>query len=270
VSADTGIDLANDSYNIYISGIDQWASEKGMDLERSDVNMIATICPKTRKILLTSIPRDSYVKLHTAGQMDKLTHTGVYGIDETLGTVEDWLGIDLNYYVKMNFSAVVDIIDAIGGVTVDVSSAEAAYLRSAGFNDIKTGKQLLDGNQALCYARIRKIDSDWVRITRQREVVQSALQKVGELPLPEMLKLVDTVLPMVKTNIPEDKMAELILLLPKLKDVEFQQMTIPAKGTYGGKKGMGGRSMYAADFNKNAKILQEFLYPQLSEKPDGG
>ena len=84
-----------------------------------------------------------------------------------------------------------------------------------------------------------------------------------------MLKLVDTVLPMVKTNIPEDKMAELILLLPKLKDVEFQQMTIPVKGTYGGKKGMGGRSMYAADFNKNAKILQEFLYPQLSEKPDG-
>ena len=91
------------------------------------------------------------------------------------------------------------------------------------------------------------------------------MERVGKLPLDEMLKLVDKVLPMVKTNIPEEKMAELILLLPRLKDAEFQQMTIPKKGTYGSKKGMGGRPMYSADFDANAKILQELLYPQLQE-----
>ena len=95
------------------------------------------------------------------------------------------------------------------------------------------------------------------------------MEKVGELPLSEMLKLVNTMLPMVKTTIPKDKMAELIMLLSQRKDAQFQQMTISAKGTYGGKKNMGSRNMYAADLNKNSKILHEFLCRQLSEKLDG-
>ena len=118
-TADAGFNIAEDPFNIYITGIDMWNHEKGYDHERSDVNMIVTVNPQTRKILLTSIPRDSYVRLHTAGEMDKLTHTGVYGVDETLNTVHDWLGIDLNYYVKVNFTAVVKIINAMGGITVE-------------------------------------------------------------------------------------------------------------------------------------------------------
>ena len=266
----------DDVYNILLLGTDERTKEgKYSDAARSDVCMLLSInlSGENPVISLVSFERGMGVPILDGvyeGQWDWLTHVFRYGgANLMVREIRECFKLDVDHYVRVNFGMFMRAIDAIGGVTVDVSSAEAAYLRSAGFNDIKTGKQLLDGNQALCYARIRKIDSDWVRITRQREVVQSALQKVGELPLPEMLKLVDTVLPMVKTNIPEDKMAELILLLPKLKDVEFQQMTIPAKGTYGGKKGMGGRSMYAADFNKNAKILQEFLYPQLSEKPDG-
>ncbi len=114
----SAIDPTEQSFNIYITGIDQWAHEKGLDLERSDVNMIVTVNPVTKKVLLTSIPRDSYIKLHTAQQMDKLTHTGVYGVDETLNTVEDWTGLDLNYYVKMNFTGARDVINAMGGIDV--------------------------------------------------------------------------------------------------------------------------------------------------------
>ena len=95
------VDVTQEPFNVYITGIDQWASEKGLDLERSDVNMIVTVNPATKQMLLTSIPRDSYVKLHTAQEMDKLTHTGIYGVDETLNTVEDWFGIDLNYYEEL-------------------------------------------------------------------------------------------------------------------------------------------------------------------------
>lgn len=110
--------MTEEPFNVYITGIDQWASEKGMDLERSDVNMIVTVNPATKQMLLTSIPRDSYVKLHTAQQMDKLTHTGIYGVDETLNTVSDWLGVDMNYYVKMNFTGAMTIITAMDGIDV--------------------------------------------------------------------------------------------------------------------------------------------------------
>ena len=212
VSADTEIDLANDSYNIYISGIDQWASEKGMDLERSDVNMIATICPKTRKILLTSIPRDSYVKLHTAGQMDKLTHTGVYGIDETLGTVEDWLGIDLNYYVKMNFSAVVDIIDAIGGV--DVYSPKEFKPSKRSWWTVKKGWNHMSGKYALAFARERKAfnNEDSQRVENQQRVVDAILTKMMTSPAlltnyPEILKAAGD---NMSTNMSTDDMQALV------------------------------------------------------------
>ena len=98
--------ISMEAFNIYLTGIDQWNKEKGLDLERSDVNMIVTVSPQSKEILLTSIPRDTYIPLHRTGTMDKLTHTGIYGVDETINSVQDWLGIDLNYYVKMNFSAV--------------------------------------------------------------------------------------------------------------------------------------------------------------------
>lgn len=259
----------DDVYNILLLGTDE-RSKSGTysAAARSDVCMLLSInmSGENPVISLVSFERGMGVPILDGiyeGQWDWLTHVFRYGgANLMVREIRECFKLDVDHYVRVNFQMFKQVIDAIGGVTVNVSSAEAAYLRSAGFNDIKTGEQHLDGNQALCYARIRKIDSDWVRITRQREIVENSLKKVGQLPLGDMIKLVDVILPLVKTNIPEDKLAELILLLPKLKDAEFQQMTIPAKGTYGGKKGMGGRSMYAADFDKNAKILQEFLYPQ--------
>ena len=146
-------DITSEAFNIYITGIDMWNNEKGLDLERSDVNMIVTVCPQTRKILMTSIPRDTYVKLHTAGQMDKLTHTGVYGVDETLNTVEDWLGVDLDYYVKCNFSSVMKIIYAIGGI--DVYSPKA-FKSSISDYEYEEGWNYMGGKEALYFARERK------------------------------------------------------------------------------------------------------------------
>ncbi|MBQ0017899.1 MAG: LCP family protein [Clostridiales bacterium] len=176
-SAENAVDVTEDSFNVYISGIDQYTEEQGYDLERSDVNMIVTVCPKTRKILLTSIPRDTYVKLHTAGKMDKLTHTGVYGVDETLNTVEDWLDVDLNYYVKMNFTACVRLVDAIGGIDlynpVEFKSALTQHVYPEG--DIH-----LKGKGALFYARERKAfeGKDSLRVENQQRVVKAVLNKL--------------------------------------------------------------------------------------------
>lgn len=263
----------DDVYNILLLGTDERSKDGSYkSAARSDVCMLMSInlSGDHPVVSLVSFERGMGVPILEGkykGQWDWLTHTFRYGGASLITReIRECFKLDVDHYVRVNFQMFKDAIDAIGGVEVDIDSAEAKYLRSAGFNHIKKGdKQLLNGNEALCYARIRKIDSDWVRIRRQREVVQSAMERVGKLPLDEMLKLVDKILPMVKTNIPEDKMAELILLLPRLKDAEFQQMTIPKKGTYGSKKGMGGRSMYSADFDANAQILQELLYPHLQE-----
>lgn len=167
-----------ESFNIYITGIDQWEDEKGLDLERSDVNMIVTVNPVTKRVLMTSMPRDSYVKLHTSQQMDKLTHSGIYGVDETIKTAEDWFGIDINYYVKMNFTAVVDIIDAIGGIKVYSpvkfsSSLKPDYKYKKGWNN-------LGGYKALYFARERHAfdEEDAARIENQQRVMKAIIKKL--------------------------------------------------------------------------------------------
>lgn len=173
----SAVDPTEQAFNIYVTGIDQWESEKGLDLERSDVNMIVTINPKTKKILLTSIPRDTYVKLHTAQQMDKLTHTGVYGVDETLDTVEDWLGVDLDYYVKMNFTGARDVINAMGGIDVyspvTFKSSLKGYTYEKGWNH-------LNGKRALFFARERHAfeGQDSIRVENQQRVMKAMIKKM--------------------------------------------------------------------------------------------
>lgn len=174
--------IAREPFNIYITGIDQWESEKGYDLERSDVNMIVTVSPQTKKILLTSIPRDTYVPLHRTGTMDKLTHTGIYGVDETLNTVEDWLGIEQDYYVKMNFTAVVDIINAMGGIDV-YSPVEFTPVKREWWT-VQKGWNHMNGKEALAFARERKAfdGQDSARVENQQRVVDAILKKAMTSP----------------------------------------------------------------------------------------
>ena len=229
VSANSGLDLAQDSYNIYVTGIDMWSTEKGLDLERSDVNMIVTVCPKTRKLLLTSIPRDSYVRLHTAGQMDKLTHTGVYGVDETVNTVQDWLGLDMNYYVKMNFSAIVGIINAIGGV--DVYSPKEFHPSKRSWKTVKKGWNHMNGKDALAFARERKAfnNEDSMRVENQQRVVDAILKKI--MTSPALLTGYPKILEAANDNLSTNMSADDIQALVKMQledlgewDIESQKI----------------------------------------------
>ena len=149
-SNDEEINNFKDSINIYISGIDTYGSID--KVSRSDVNIIMSINQKKKKILLTTIPRDTYVKLHgTNGPKDKLTHAGIYGINMSLTTLEDFLGIDIDYYVRVNFDTLISTIDAIGGVDVysDVSFKAGGYNFNEGYNH-------MNGKQALAFSRERK------------------------------------------------------------------------------------------------------------------
>lgn len=171
------VNVTTEPFNVYITGIDQWESEKGEDLERSDVNMIMTVNPVTKKILLTSIPRDTYVKLHTAQQMDKLTHTGVYGVDETLNTVQDWMNVDLNYYVKMNFTGVKDMINAIDGIKVYSPVAFDSTLEDIHYDK---GWNILGGEKALYFARERHAfeGQDSIRVENQQRVMEAIIDRM--------------------------------------------------------------------------------------------
>lgn len=173
------VSVTDDSYNIYISGIDITGNID--TVSRSDVNMIVTVNPKTHKVLLTSIPRDYLIKLPSANYAsDKLTHTGAYGIDDTLGAVENLLGIDMNYYVKVNYSTVLKLVDSIGGI--DVNSDYT--FTTSGMKNIYTfhkGKNHLNGKQALAFARERHSfsDGDIQRNKNQQKVMQAVLKKVS-------------------------------------------------------------------------------------------
>ena len=174
--------------------------------------MIVTVNPVTRRILLTSIPRDAYIKLHTAQQMDKLTHTGVYGVDETINTVQDWLGVDLNYYVKMNFTAVVDVINAIGGV--DVYSPKEFVPTKRDWWTVKKGWNHMNGKQALAFARERKAfkGEDSKRVENQQRVVDAILKKLMTSPAlltsyPDILKAASD---NMSTNMTSDEMQQVV------------------------------------------------------------
>ncbi len=206
------VDVLSEPFNIFISGIDVEGNIS--TVSRSDVNMVVTVNPKTHKILLTGIPRDFYIQLHgTTGTKDKLTHSGIYGPKMTVKTVEDFMDININYFVRVNFSSVIKLVDAIGGIyiTPDVTF----YRTQNGIGCYYTAgvKDWYDGKCALRYARERKIygTGDIHRVQNQQQVLTAIIDKLSSA---EILKNYTGILAAVQdnfeTNIPENKFYQLI------------------------------------------------------------
>lgn len=170
------VDVTKDPFAIYISGIDTYGEINSVS--RSDVNILAIVNPKTYQVLLVSIPRDYYVQLHgTTGYKDKLTHAGMYGVEMSVQTIEDLLDIDINYYVKVNFTSLIDIVDALGNIDV---YSEYAFTSQHNYYFYK-GYNSLNGKQALDFARTRKafIDGDRQRGKNQQAVIEAVIRKVA-------------------------------------------------------------------------------------------
>ena len=205
------VDVTSKPFNIYLSGID--TEGEVSSVSRSDVNIIVTINPNTHKVLLTAIPRDYYVKLHSKnGYRDKLTHAGIYGIDESIKTIEDLLDIEINYYVRVNFTSVRDIVDAVGGITVN---SDYAFTSSVDGRKFTKGINNLDGQGALDFARERYSfkDGDRQRGRNQEEVIRALIDKVTS---PKVLfqynKLLSKLSSKVDTNITTDELFALARL----------------------------------------------------------
>ena len=172
-SANSNYTIDKGIFNVYISGIDTSGSIN--KVSRSDANIIATVNTKTKEVLLTSIPRDYYVTLHGKGAKDKLTHSGLYGINETITTSEDLLDIDINYYIRVNFTTVIELVDTLGGINVysDYDFTAQGYHFNEGYN-------YLNGEQALAFSRERHsfASGDNQRVKNQQAVIEAIIKKV--------------------------------------------------------------------------------------------
>lgn len=178
--------ITNTPFNVLISGSD---TRGGYDENgRSDVIMVATVNPKTGTILLTSVPRDFYVETACdaadgcqQGALDKITHTGVHGTNTTKRTVEQLLGIEINYTFKVGFDTVTDIVDAVGGIDVNVEPGYECsnFLHAPGLS-VHAGVNHLNGEQALGYARERYAysEGDRQRTKNQQQVLMGIVDKI--------------------------------------------------------------------------------------------
>lgn len=263
----------DDVINILLLGTDERTDEFNENA-RADAIMVMSLNTKEHTIKLISIERGIGVPVPGRND-DWITHTFRYGgAALTMQTVRNCFKLDVERYVRVNFNAFKEGISAIGGIDIELTPAEAEYINNAARHDsskeiqrVSAGQQHLNGTTALTYARIRKIDSDWKRIERQRTVIQAAINQVKNSDIFTLNALADAILPMVQTNLTKAEITRLMLEVPAFlsEGSKMEQMTIPTYETCWNSIGVDGRKMIGVDFEANAQILREFFYGPLDD-----
>ncbi|HEL1586839.1 TPA: LCP family protein [Streptococcus suis] len=203
-------EVSGDVLNIYISGIDTYGPISSVS--RSDVNIIMTVNMKTHKVLLTTTPRDAYVTIADGGQnqYDKLTHAGIYGVTASEHTLENLYGIDIHYYVRLNFTSFLNLIDVVGGIDV---YNDQAFTSTHGNFDFPVGTIHLNAEQALGFVRERYslADGDADRGRNQQKVIAALIEKLSK---PENLtnyqEIISGIESSVQTDMPLETMMQLV------------------------------------------------------------
>lgn len=250
-------DITKTPFNVYLSGIDVYGSIKATS--RSDVNVIVTVNPNTKQILLTSTPRDYYVPLTVSnGIPDKLTHAGIHGVDCSIGTLENLYGIDIDYYVRVNFTSVRKIVDLLGGVKV---YSDYDFTSDWG-PSFKKGYNQVNGKQALAFCRERHhfANGDYQRGRDHQHMIEAILNKaMSQDILPNYADLLKTASKNFQTNMSTKE----ITALAKMQLNDMSQWTIK----YANAAGQGAskttysyqsRKLYVCvpDYNSVAKITK--------------
>ena len=253
-----------DIINVLFLGTDERTTNFS-DNARADSIMLFSLNYKTKGVKLVSIQRGVGVPIE-GRRDDWLTHTFRYGgAPLTVKTVEDCFGIHITGYVRVNFAAFQRMVDAVNGVDIEISDIEAmglngeVYTNATTRNKVYTGMNHLDGYDALQYARLRFIDSDWNRIVRQRNIIKSLSIKVRNMDLLELNSLVDTELSFMQTNLSKLEITSLLFHVPDFLKSEIQDISLPAEGTYYGAVTEWGQVLNIVDFEINREILHSFL-----------
>ncbi len=279
-------DTVSDSeiINILLVGGDKNADEqnKANANRRSDTMMIATLDMKHKKLKVTSLMRDMYVEIPGHGNRKLNSAYMLGGIGLLYETIVKNFGVKMDGYAQVNFDAFVDVINAVGGVEATITESEAEHLNTTNyikrkkFRNLKVGKQVLNGYQALGYCRIRhgkqqngrtpavytasgKAD-DYGRTERQRLVIDALVKKLKSMSLNEWMELVDVVLPNVKTDLKDDEIYSYMLAMVKMGTTEVHQNRIPMDGTFSSQRIVGQGDCLVPDLAKNKSALHNFIY----------
>lgn len=258
--------------NIALFGVD---AREGEDESRSDAIMIMSINPMTGKIKLISVLRDSYVDISGGdGWWDKLGHAYYYGgPEQAIKALNYNFNLNITDYVTVNFASMAEAIDALGGVYIDVDEDELYHV-NLNMKEINwyypplydTGYVLLNGEQAVGYARIRAIDGDQQRSGRQREVVMAAFDRVKEMDITSLPNLAKTVIPMIETSL---SYSEIISFIPMLaNDISMEQAMIP--GQYDGAYDSMIDEVYymGFDIESATQHIYDFIYKDIHPDTD--
>lgn len=255
------VDVTKEAFNVYVSGLD-FTGDISQNYH-SDVNILVTVNPVSHQVLMTSIPRDYYVNLPSKNSMDKLTHSGLYGIQETVSAVEDMMGVDINYYVKVNYNSVVTLIDALGGIEIDSPYSFTTHgmgeLNGITFNQ---GYNWLSGNMALAYCRERKswVDGDMRRNENQQIIMEAVIKKVtgSTAILTKYTELLEAMRGNMETSMTSDEMTDLVKMqLSSMPSWEIEKNAIKGKNDF--------QYCYALGFNA-AVVNQD--HEQISRAAD--
>jgi len=267
------VDVTKDSFNVLISGLDSWGTidEGGL----SDVNMVMTVNPQTRQILLTSIPRDSYIPLHSYGAKDKLTHSGIYGQDETRMTIEDFLDIEINYTIRVNFSMLVDLINAIDGIDVYSDYAFESAITDWTYEE---GWNHCTGKKALYFARERKAfsDGDMQRNKNQQKVLEATLKKVtsSKVIMTRYTKILDAVEDEMWTDMSDKDLRKLAKMQLRNMSKKWTVEKVNVTGSTGGAPcfSMGNQNLSCVfpteeSVEKAKSAIHDIMYPVENAQP---
>jgi len=227
------VDPRVDNISILFLGIDDSSEHVFSDATRTDAMILATFNEEGKSVKMVSIPRDSRVELVGRGRMDKITHAHAFGgLDMTVKTVEKLFELPVDYYVRLNFDAFIEIIDALGGIEINVpfDIVEQNSHRQKNTIKIKKGLQTLNGEQALAYARTRKYDGDIERGQRQQEILKAIINKGLSLrSVTKYGKVIEGIGDNLTTNMSFDEMLAFHDYAYAGKNIDVEMLTLKGK-----------------------------------------
>ncbi len=240
----------------------------------SDAMIIVSINQKKEKITAASLLRDIYLYIPEKNTFNRLnTAYAKGGARLLIKTIEENFKIKIDKYASVDFFSFIDLIDALGGVEINITEEELPYVnglikelnsiqgKEPGTDYLKiAGEQLLNGRQALGYSRVRYVGTDFGRTARQRMILEQIFNKFKKLGAGKITELLDLLLPQVTTNFTEKEIITQLLSLPDYMEYNYDAFSIPLAGTYENLR-IRGMQVLGIDFEKNVRELQKRLYP---------
>ena len=252
--------------NVLLLGVEAIGGGRG----RTDAMIIATINKSEKSLKLTSLMRDIYVQIpgHKSNKLNSVYGKG--GVSLLVETIQQNFGVPIDGAFLVNFNSFEKLIDIVGGVEIELTQKEAKYLNSTNYISNKENRNLeaginhLNGNQALGYARVRKINglyghSDFGRTGRQRAILNSLFNKYKEKSLPELFSIAEEILPLITTDFNKLEILKLLTLVIDLNINEITQLRIPIDKHYKSTN-VSKAYMLVPEWDINLKTLHDFIY----------